>query len=106
MPAVPVGVLLEDARSANHRGVVAGFGDELQANRERVVSETTGHGKRWQSTKVADAAERIGKNKFRLEIGFERRGGNWLRRRDKYVEILEQVGHLLLRDFAHLQCAH
>src|SRR5579863_5263391 len=106
MLAVPVGVLLKDPRSADDRGVGAGFADELQSERKFVVGESARNRKCRQSAEIANAAERIGKSDIGFQIGFERRGADWLRRGDQHVEIFEEVSHFLLHDFAYLQGAN
>jgi hypothetical protein len=96
MSAMPVGVLLKDARCANHCGVIARPCDKLQAHRKFFAGESAGNGKRRQPTEVSDSAQRIRKSQVGLKIGLERRGGNGLRGSSQNVEILEEVGHSLL----------
>src|SRR5579859_5458293 len=106
MLAVPVGVLLESTRSADDRGVGAGFADELQSERKLIVGESARNRKCRQSAEIANAAERIGKSDIGFQIGFKRRGADWLRRGDQHVEIFEEVSHFLLHDLAYLRRAH
>ena len=78
MFAVPVGVLLKGAGGTDDGKVVAGFRDELQSDGKIVISESAGHRKRGQSTKIPDAAERIGESKVSFQIGVERIGAERL----------------------------
>src|SRR5260370_37940314 len=64
MLAVPVRMLLEDTRRANHSSVIACFADELQSDGKFVVGETARYRKRRQAAKVSNSPERIRKNKF------------------------------------------
>src|SRR5262245_54104110 len=106
MLPMPVRVLLESARGANDGGVIAGFCDELHTDRKILVGEATGNGKSGQSAKISGAAEGIWKCEIGFEISFERRCGNWLRRRDQNVEGIKEIGHLLLQDSADLERAN
>ena|SRR5882724_5002851 len=106
MFAVPISVLLENARCANHGGVIASFCDELQSDGEILVGETAGNGKSGESAKIADAAEEIRESEIGFKIGFEWSRGDRLRRCYKNVERAEHIGHLLLQDVADLQRAN
>src|SRR6266853_4462459 len=68
VPAMPVSVLLKDARSLDDGNIVARARHELETHRKIFVSETARNGKRRKSAKISDAAQRISKRKPSLKI--------------------------------------
>ena len=100
MPFVPVGVLLEGAGGLNDGEIVAGATNKLNADGEIFFRESTRNGKRGQAAEISDAAEGIGERQASLEIHFERRSRDRLRRGYEQIYGLKEVVHFLLQLFA------
>src|SRR5258705_1408582 len=68
VPAMPVGVLLEDASSLDDGDIVTSASHELQAHGKILVGETAGNGKCRKPTQIPDAALWIGVSESCLQI--------------------------------------
>src|SRR6267142_4581334 len=91
--AMPVSVLLKDARGLDDGDIVTSASHELQSHRKILVGETAGNGKCRKPAQIPDAALWIGVRESRLQIQVQRSCRDWLRGRYQYIERIEHGDH-------------
>src|SRR6266403_3956591 len=89
VPAVPVSVLLKDARGLDDGDIVTSASHELQSHRKILVGETAGNGKCRKSAQIPNAALRIGVRESRLQIQVQGSCRYRLCRGHQYIECIE-----------------
>src|SRR6267142_5205376 len=98
VPAMPVGVLLEDASSLDDGDIVAGARHELQAHGKILVGETAGNGKCRKPAQIPDATLRNGVRESRLQIQVQRGSRDRLSGSHQYIKRVEHGVHLFLQE--------
>ena len=99
---MPIRVLLEKFGGGDHGTIVTNAADKLNSDRKFFRAQAARDADRGQSTKIANAAERISKTQARFEVGVQSAGGDGKGCRCDHIELIEERIDFVLQHSANL----